>query len=271
MKSLYHTANEYAIHSAPGERQFFLQYAASPAAYGKQNAPQISLAAAQVCCFLSDTETPKFTPNRCVKRGCRAKMFLYSRHLGKVSTLFASAAPAVLPASCATENQFLRFYRGVNPCRHAVYKFKFLHYIYSFSGFVCIVFTPCISCVSFEDRYFVLLFRFAAFSMYPHRLFVFRSVFQPSRRGRFAFPRCVSPDGLALSFGLCACPVRFHSSHFSFPRTQTVRHLPLYAACSPAIPQGFYNFAPEALSCFPAAKHGSSFQPSPLFINALSR
>lgn len=179
----------------------------------------------------------KISPNRCGKRGYRAKMFLYSRHLGKVSTLFASAAPAFIPTTCVTENQFLRSFHGLSPLHQAVYKFKFLHYIYSFSGFVYIVSTPCISCVSFKDRYFVLLFRFSAFSLYPHCLFAFRSVFRPSRRGRFAFPRCVSLDELALSLGLCARPVRFHSSHFSFSRTQTVRHLPLYAACPPAIPQ----------------------------------
>lgn len=197
-------------------------------------------------------------------------MFLCSRHLGKVSTLFASAAPAVFPASRATENQFLRSFHGLSPLHQAVYKFKFLHYIYSFSGFVYIVFTPCISCVSFKDRYFVLLFRFPAFSMYPHRLFVFRSVFQPSRRGRFAFPRGVSLDGLVIPLGLCAHPVRFHSSPFSFSLTQTVLHLHLYAACFPSISQGFHNFVPKALLCFPAAKHGSLFQASPLFISALS-
>lgn len=198
-------------------------------------------------------------------------MFLCSRHLGKVSTIFASAAPAVLPASCATGNQFLRFYRGVNLRHLTVYKFKSLHYIYSFSGFVYIVFTLCISCVSFKDRYFILLFLISAFSLYPHRLFSFRSMFQPSRRGRFAFPRCVSLDGLGIPLGLCARPIRFHSSPFSFSRTQTVRHLPVYAACSPAIPPSSHNFVPKVLSRFPAAKHGSSFQPPQLFPSALSR
>ena len=182
------------------------------------------------------------------------KCFCTADILGKFPHFFASAAPAVLPASCATETQFLRFYRGVNPCRYAVYKFKFLHYIYSFSGFVYTFFTPCISCVSFEDRYFVLLFRFSAFSLCPHRLFVFRSVFRPSRRGRFAFPRCVSLDGPDIPLGLCTRPVRFHSSPFSFSRTQTVRHPP----CMLLVPLSFRRH-PIILcrKCFPAFQRQS--------------
>lgn len=106
---------------------------------------------------------------------------------------------------------------GVFPVK--LYIYSGFCIIYSFGGLAYAVSTPCILCIPFKDRYFALLFLISAILLRFHCLFAFRSVFRPSRCGRYAFPCRVSLDELGIPLGLCIFSVRLHSSHFSFFRT----------------------------------------------------
>ena len=55
------------------------------------------------------------------------------------------------------------------------------------AGFAYVVSTPYTLCISFKDRYFVLLFLTSTILLHFHCLFAFWSVFRPSRCGRYAF------------------------------------------------------------------------------------
>ena len=101
--------------------------------------------------------------------------------------------------------------------------------LYIYSSF-CVIYTvlaglhtsfplPYTLCISFKDRYFVLLFLTSTILLHFHCLFAFWSVFRPSRCGRYDFSRRVSLDVVGIPLGLCMFSVRLHSSHFSFFRT----------------------------------------------------
>ena len=146
-------------------------------------------------------------------------MFLHRGHIGKDSAPFDFAAPAAILASCAMDSRFLRFYHRRRLYRLTVFIFELLRYIYSFGGLAYVVSTPYTLCISFKDRYFVLLFLTSTILLHFHCLFAFWSVFRPSRCGRYAFSRRVSLDEVGIPMGLCMFSVRLHSSHFSFFRT----------------------------------------------------